>query len=247
MLLRFVALASLLALAAPAHAEQCPGGKSGSLALLVQVPRIPTLQGGIGHTLMTQRFADPAKSPVVQQWPGIWSCFGYLSESNEFVLLHRDVMGATPAYVGLTFRHEVTGAQRALQWDGLGHVVLPAPGGRYAAAVVGTGTLLALDLQTGTVRALGPAPAPPPLSAEEARFYKSRKPLSWDRDPRSGTADLEPEVLRFTSPTQLQATFGADGALRRATKRRTQLFDLAQLPPPVFVGKQAPVAPRLSK
>ncbi len=228
MLPRLVALLILVWVPAPARAEQCPGGSKGTLELQVSVPRIPTLQGGIGQTQVIQTLADPGKPPIAQTWPGVWSCFGYLADSGEFVLLHRDVLGATPAYVGLTFRQEATGAQRVLQFADLGHVVLAAPGGRLAVAVIGRGELVALDLPAGQAHTLGPAPAPPPFSAEEARFYKSRKPLAWDRDPRDGTSELEPEVLRFMSPTLLAVSYGKDTALRRARQRRVQFFDLDQ-------------------
>ena len=219
----------LTLLATPAFAlEKCPGGTASTLELDVEIPRIPTLQGGLGRTTMTQRFADPIKKPIERSWPGISRCLTFDPDTQEFVLLHRDVMGSVPAYAGVTLVADASGELRGLQFDDLGHVVLAGPDGRYAVAVIGRGQLMALDFTKLTATRLGMAPAPMPLTAEEAQWYKSRKPLTWDREPRDGTSELEPEILRFTGPTQVTVSYGKDSAKARAGKRTVQVLDVTK-------------------
>ena len=227
------------ALATNAHAETCPGGSASVLELRTEVPRMPTLQGGLGRTTVLQRFADATRPPEERAWPGIWTCAGFSAERGEFVLLHRDVRGATPAYVGVTLVHEATGALRAVSLEDLGHVVLVGPQARFAVAVVGR-MLVGLDLKTLQSRELGPAPAPMPLTPEELRFYKSKRPLRWDLEPRDTTSELEPDVLQFLTATQVQVSYGKDSAFKRSPKRSQRQFDLAQPPPDFLPTKDAP-------
>ena len=241
-LLLVCALAAL-----PAHAQICPGGTASTLELDVRVPQMPTLQGGLGSTQIVQRFADATKKPVEHTWPGTWTCLAFDPETKAYALLHRDVMGATPAYAGVTLLPDVGGDIRSLPFADLGHVVLAAPDGRHAVAVIGNGGLVALDFKNLRTWRLGQAPAPMPLTADEARYHKGTKPLTWNREPRDSTSELEPEILKFASPTQLQVSYGKDTARTRAAKRRVQTFDLSQPPVMPSLVKEPREMPDLRK
>jgi hypothetical protein len=75
---------------------------------------------------------------------------------------------------------------------------------------------------------LGPAPGPPPDDWECDRAYPSR----WLTMPgNEAYADMDPGVITFSSPDELQVSYGADTCESRAKKRTVRRWNLANAKP----------------
>ena len=177
-----------------------------------------------------------------QEEQEVWSCLGFNADRQAFILEGRWEAGVQvrirsllywpeTAVVPLSSRFDAEhdSAEQVLFNDAdhaLRYLVFIGQRGEGAFG------LYVLNAATDRIQRLGEAPLPPPTDPDSASGSHTG-PWSWEAcDEELGGAELESEILHFTSGTTLQASYGRDSRKGRAKKRRMSTWDLQKTTAP---------------
>lgn len=170
------------------------------------------------------------------QLEGSWSCLGYSARARRFVLSASGEVGVLYGVTSVLLLPEDGSEPRPSAFDRAGlfaYSLRLGPEARFLAMVaqrggLGSPSLQVLDVERDRLRRLGPAPAPPPDPALLSSLPGSprRQPWRWGPDGAEWYAELEPEVVRFPSPTRLEVRYGSDTVRARARRRHSRSFRL---------------------
>lgn len=213
------------------HAEQCSKGFQTQLQYFsLNTPRIFRLDQSIGQTQFILKSDSDGKNRFSQTYEGRWFCLGFNQATKNYLLGGVFQIGAWLPLGSIQYLHETTGIVTPSIFERQGYLAnaaIVSPKGRYIAFIGGqqtSGQLYLLDTQTDTIKKLGPAPAPPPVSES----FSSEEPFEWGAGWADGYVVMEPDILNFKTEQILQVSYGKDTRQARAQKRRIQLFKLAK-------------------
>lgn len=111
---------------------------------------------------------------------------------------------------------------------------VPGPDRHYVAFIALEGndtSLFVLDVEKDSLRKLGKAPLPPPLTPTERDYVKQHPdvlegPWEWMASFRDGYMELDPGIVTFRGPATLDVSYGSDTARGRAAERTVATYDL---------------------
>jgi hypothetical protein len=111
---------------------------------------------------------------------------------------------------------------------------IPGPDLHYVALIAidhNETSLFVLNVQKDSLKILGKAPLPPPLTQKERQFVKEHpdileEPWEWMASFRDGYMELDPGIIVFQENTLLRVSYGVDTGYDRAGHRNIMAWDL---------------------
>jgi hypothetical protein len=204
---------------------RCAGAAT-ALELLTTRRFPPRHDQDLGGTTLVLRARD-GRELMRRGLSEIWECLGFDARTRSYVLAAKSEVGTRVLLNGLVYVDEEKPALRDSTFTASGFAAAAAllgPQARYLALIGAPSgapdALYVLDLDRDVLRRLGPAPAPPPLSAGE-------EPSAWPWDaPDRWFTELEPGIWSFADASTLRVSAGKDTAKRRAKKRTVRTWKL---------------------
>lgn len=163
-------------------AEECPKSTQTRLQYrLINTPAITRLDQSIGQTRFILKSDADGATRFAQIYEGRRFCLGFNQVTKNYLLGGIFQIGAWLPLGSIQYLHETTHTVTASIFERQGYLAnaaIVSPNGRYIAFIGGqqsTGQLYLLDTQTDTIKKLGPAPAPPPVTDS----FSSEEPFEW--------------------------------------------------------------------
>lgn len=216
-----------------------PCASAATLLELRGIPREARHGGKQGEA----HFVLKARSNGAVLWkagmPGEGICFGFDAGRRAYVVGIRKEHGIGIRLTSIFYVDEVRHLQRESAFNRRGieaFAVVPGPDLHHLAllAIERNEThLFVLDVRKDTLRRLGRAPAPPPLTPQERRFVQEHPgtvegPWEWMASLRDSYMDLDPGIVAFDGNARLRASYGVDSATRRSPQRDVVTWDLSR-------------------
>jgi hypothetical protein len=230
------ALAALLVLLAadapaPAPAHCAVGARSTLDVEVLDRPATPRHDENIGRDRLVLRDADGKARFKDETSDGHFVCLGYdrakarylvgvYQEAGVWLVLSSIQYLPEDAANGPHFEPSVFAKK---EYVALASVT--SASGRYLAFVGGVGVadaLYVLDTESDTIRRIGRAPAPPPVSDG----FECDEPFRWGTCWADAYKPFEPAIVHFDGDAVLVISRGHDTPKRRATRRAEQRVKL---------------------
>ena len=164
-------------------------------------------------------------------------CLGFNPRIRKYILGIRKQHGIGSRLVQVLYVGEIAGTvqvsaftKRAIE----AFAAVPGPDHHFVAFIGLEGndtSLFALDVEKDSLRKLGDAPAPPPLTPTEREYVKIHPdvlegPWEWMASFRDGYMGLDPGIVTFRGPETLDVSYGNDTAWARSGQRHVTTYDL---------------------
>ena len=213
------------------NAEECAKGSRTSLQYtMVDVPAIPHHDQSIGRTRFVLRSYPDGETLSTKEFDGQWFCFGYNSITHIYIIGGISQKGAWLPLRSIQYLAEEGGSLKPSAFDRLDYLALSAvtsPAGRYIVFIGGRISiegLFVLDTKRDVVKKLGRAPLPPPDAPLSDMCQ--HEPFEWGSCWADGYREMDAGIIRFTSETDLEVSYGEDEPTARAKKRSIRRFRL---------------------
>lgn len=220
-------------IASTCDAAECVKGTYTSLQYSFVAEHTPTnlprLDQSIGKTRFVLQSEPQGEALLTSEFEGWWSCFGYNAKTHVYVIGGVFQRGAWLPLGSIEYLAE-DGSFKPSAFDRQDYIALSAvtsPAGRYIVFIGGgerSDDLYVLDTERDVIKKLGRAPSPPPNA--EASDTCWNDPFEWGSCWVDGYREMDAGIIRFTSETELEVSYGKDGPTQRAKKRRVQRYRL---------------------
>lgn len=166
-------------------------------------------------------------------------CFGFNTRKRQYVAGIRKEHGIGARLTSVWYVEEIANLTRTSAFNKSRLEAFSAVVGsdlHYIAfiALEGNDTaLFVLDTENDSIRRLGKAPLPPPLTPKEQEYANEHPgtlegPWDWMASFRDGYMDLDPGIVVFQDSHLLKVSYGDDSAAGRAPQRKVITYDLGR-------------------
>ena len=212
-------------------ATECAKGPHTTLECTsADTPIMPRHDQSLGRTRFVVRSAPHGEVIGSKEFEGQWFCFGYSANAHAYIIGGVYQIGAWLPLGSIQYLSEDGNSSKPSAFDRKGYNALSSvssPANRFIVFIGGkltSGELFVLDMERDIVRKLGTAPLPPPNQGLDVICHD--EPFEWGSCWAERYLDMDDGIFRFTSETELEVSYGKDGPLSRATKRRIRKFRL---------------------
>lgn len=221
----------------------CSTGTSTVLELS-GVTRSVRHDGAHGRALFTLKDRNDGRLLWKNELVGEGVCFGFNSHKRIHIIGARREHGIGVRLAELRYVDEVARADRSSVFDKRrleAFAAVPGPGLRHLALIAfdrDDVALLVLDVESDTIRKLGRAPLPPPLTATERKFVTEHPEVlegkwGWMASFRDGFMELDPGIVVFEGDARLRVSYGDDTPYERRQERDAVVWDVGREEPSI--------------